>query len=173
MYGPTGSGKSTLAECIGDRIGLPVIELDGIFWMSGWRTKPLEQFRVDVAFALNSHPGGWVCAGNYSNVRDIVLPQADTVVWIRLPFRVALWQFWRRSITRAWKREALWGTTNREAFRRSFFSRESVLLYQLTSWRRSMSRIHQALQETPHKAQVVELGSRKEMENFLGALRRD
>ncbi len=172
VYGPTGSGKSTLAERIGDRTGLPVVELDAVFWMSDWRTKPLEQFRADVASALNSHPTGWVCAGNYSNVRDIVLPQADTVVWVRLPFRVALWQLWRRTLARAWSREELWGTTNRESFRRSFLSRESILLYQITSWRRSMSRTRQALRETSHQAQVVELGSRREMEEFLGTLRK-
>jgi hypothetical protein len=36
-----------------------------------------------------------------------------------------------------------------------------------------MRRIREALQETSHKAQVVELGSRREMEDFLGALRKD
>ncbi len=171
VYGPPGSGKSTLAQRIGERIGLPVVELDAVFWMSGWISKPLEQFRADVASALNSHPAGWVCAGNYSNARDIVLPQADTVVWLRLPFRVALWRLWRRTIKRAWSREALWGTTNRESFRKSFLGRESILLYQITSWRRHMRRTRQALREINHHAGVVELRSRREMEEFLESLR--
>lgn len=170
VYGPTGSGKSTLAERIGDRISLPVVELDAIFWMSDWENKPLEQFRTDVAFALSSHPEGWVCVGNYGDVRDIVLPQADTVVWIRLPFLVARWQLWRRTIARAWRREALWGTTNRESFRRSFLSRESILLYQLASWSRSLRQTRQALLETSHQPQVVELGSRRTMGEFIDSL---
>ncbi len=170
VYGPTGSGKSTLAERIGNCTGLPVVELDAVFWMSDWRSKPLEQFRADVTSALNSHPAGWVCADNYSNVRDIVLPQADTVIWIRLPFSVALWQLWRRTVKRAWSRQALWGTTNRESFGRLFFSRESILLYQITSWSRSMRGTRQALRETSHQAQVVELGSRREMEEFIDSL---
>lgn len=170
VYGPTGSGKSILAERIGERIGLPVVELDAIFWMSGWRSKPLEQFRTDVVSALSGYPEGWVCVGNYSNVRDIVLPQADTVIWIRLPFLVARWWLWRRTVKRAWSREALWGTTNRESFRRSFLSRESILLYQLTSWRRTKRRIRQALSEISHQAQIVELGSRREMEEFIDSL---
>ncbi|MCH7705605.1 MAG: adenylate kinase, partial [Chloroflexi bacterium] len=104
-----------MAERIGERIGLPVIELDAIFWLSDWRSKPLERFRADVASALSSHPAGWVCAGNYSNVRDIVLPRADTVVWLRPPFRVALWLLWRRTAKRACGRAALCGTIKRES----------------------------------------------------------
>lgn len=170
VYGPTGSGKSTLAQRIGERVGLPVVELDAVFWMSGWVTKPLDKFRADVSSALNSHPEGWVCAGNYGDVRDIVLPQADTAVWIRLPFRVAFWQLWLRTMKRAWGRQALWGTTNRESFRRAFLNRQSILLYQLTSWRRSMRQTRQALREINHHAAVVELRSRRQVDEFLDSL---
>jgi adenylate kinase family enzyme len=75
--------------------------------------KPLDEYRADISKALNEHNEGWVCDGNYSEVRDLTLPQADTVVWLRLSYRVAFWRVLRRTVTRAWRREMLWGTNLR------------------------------------------------------------
>jgi adenylate kinase family enzyme len=33
IYGPTGSGKTTFGRALGQRLGLPVIDLDTIFWL--------------------------------------------------------------------------------------------------------------------------------------------
>jgi len=88
VYRPTGSGKTTIASEIAQSIGVPHIELDAIFWLPDWLEKSVEQFRDDVLAVIDKNPGGWVCDGNYSRVRDVILPQADTVVWLRLPFRV-------------------------------------------------------------------------------------
>ena len=45
----------------------------------------LEQFRIDVQAALEACPQGWLCVGNYRHVQDLMLSQADTVLWLRLP----------------------------------------------------------------------------------------
>lgn len=76
VYGPTGSGKSTVARNIAAHIGVPLVELDAIFWGPRWVNKPLEEFRAEVSALLSSHTDGWVCDGNYSQVRDIILPLA-------------------------------------------------------------------------------------------------
>jgi adenylate kinase family enzyme len=169
VYGPTGSGKTTVAGRIARHLGLPHIELDAIFWKPHWTEKPLDEFRADVSVVLAKCPDGWVCDGNYRGVRVITLPLADTVVWLRLPFWVAFWWLWKRTITRAWRRDLLWGT-NRESWRLTFLSRDSLLLYQITHWRSTHQRIRQALREIPHQASVIELRSVKELETFLASL---
>lgn len=169
VYGPIGSGKTTVASRIAQRLGIPHIELDAIFWQPDWVEKPLEEFRADVLAVLDSYTDGWVCDGNYSGVRDLVLPLADTVIWLRLPLRVAFWWLWKRTISRAWRREILWGT-NRESWRLSFLSRDSLLLYQLTHWRRHHQGVKQSLEDIPHHASVFELRSTGEIETFLASL---
>ncbi|HXF51759.1 MAG TPA: adenylate kinase, partial [Dehalococcoidia bacterium] len=86
IFGPSGSGKSTVARDLGRMLDLPVVELDALFHRPNWEPTPADEFRAIVARTLASHTDGWVCDGNYGVVRPLVLAQADTVVWLRLPF---------------------------------------------------------------------------------------
>ncbi len=169
VYGPTGSGKSTIARLIAERIDIPVVELDALFWLPNWIEKSLDRFRADVVATLEGLRQGWVCDGNYSQVRDVILPMADTVVWLRPPFRVVFWWLLKRTVRRAWSHETMWGA-NRESWRRAFLSRDSILLYQMTSWRRQATRTRQGIKEIPHHASVIELRSRREAEEFIASL---
>ncbi|MBM3223837.1 MAG: adenylate kinase [Candidatus Tectomicrobia bacterium] len=172
IRGATGSGKTTLGHLLGQRLGLPVVELDALYWLPNWQSNPLEQFRVDVQAALDACPQGWICVGNYRNVADLVLSQANTVLWLRLPFRVAFWRLLKRTIRRAWTQQLLWeGNPNRESWRESFFSRESILLYALTTSRRThVATTLRLLGTTPHQATVIELRSAKAVRQLLQGL---
>ncbi len=170
VYGPVCSGKSTVARQVAQSIGVPHIELDAVFWQPGWIKKPLEEFRAEVSALLSRYVDGWVFDGNYSRVRDIILPMADTVVWLRPPFRVAFWRLLKRTIVNCWNRELLWGM-NRESWRQEFFSCDSLLLYQVTHWRRYDKIIRRDLKEIMHQASLLELRSSKEVDSFLTSLR--
>ena len=171
IYGPTGSGKTTLARQIAERTGLPVVDLDTIFWLPNWTPNPVDQFRADLDSVLGGYPEGWVVAGNYSAIRDIVLPSVDTVVWLRPPFRVAFWRLFKRTVDRAWTKKPLWeGNTNTESWRQSFFSRGSILLWSITNWKNHVKRTLRNLNEIEHHAQVIELRSGQEVRRFLASL---
>jgi len=168
IRGPTGSGKSTLGYTLGRRFGLPVVELDAIYWLPHWQMKPLDQFRTDVKAALEACPQGWICVGNYSHVQDLVLSQADTVLWLRLPFRVSFWRLCKRTVTRSWTRQLLWeGNPNRESWRQSFCSRDSILLYAITSRKMHVETTLHVLGTTPHHASVIELRSARAVRHLL------
>jgi adenylate kinase family enzyme len=169
VYGPSGSGKSTVARQIGGVLNLPVVELDSLFHGPNWNPTPEDEFRRKVRDALDRRDGGWVCDGNYSFVRDLTLPLADTVVWLRLPFRVAYWRLLKRTITRFWTKELLWGT-NRESFRQSFLSRDSILLWGITHWRAHFRNVRQSLKEISHRAALVELYATRDVSEFLESL---
>ena len=170
VYGSTGSGKSTLAAIIGERLGLPVVDLDAIHWKPDWVSTPRDEFRTAVTQWLDAHPDGWVCAGNYqSAVGDLVLSEADTVLWLRLPFRVVFWRLLLRTLRRSRKRELLWGT-NRESWRRSLLSRDSILLWCITNWRAHVRHVNRALDEVDHKASVLVMRSPGDVKGFLAGL---
>lgn len=168
VYGPTGSGKSTLAAQIAQRIGVPHIESDAIFWKPDWVESSPEEFRAKVLAALDRCADGWVCDGNYSQARDLILPLADTVVWLRPPFAIAFCRLLKRTIARTLDGKLLWGT-NRESWRQNFFSRESLILYQMTHWRK-YGKIGKNLQEIPHRAPVIQLRTQREVDAFLSKL---
>jgi adenylate kinase family enzyme len=173
VYGWTGSGKTTTARRIGAALGLPVIEFDAIFWRRGnWQELPQDEFRAAAIEALDASPNGWVCDGNYSYIRADILRRADTVVWLRLPFRVTYWRLLKRTVRRSWTKEPLWGV-NRESWRLSLLSRNSLLLWAFTQRRRGFrSLIADLASDVAARGghtTVIELRSPEEVEAFLTA----
>jgi len=169
IWGPASSGKTTLAREIPRRIGVPHIELDAIFWKPEWVEKSLDEFRADVSAVLDNHPHGWVIDGNYGRIKDLVLPRADTVIWLRLPFRVVFWRVLKRTIIRSWTKEPLWNN-NYESWRLSFFSRDSLLLYIIKNWRHYIRKGKKELDTIPHHARLIELRSSQQVNELLSGL---
>lgn len=88
VIGNSGGGKSTLARRLGEKLGIPVIHLDVLFWKPGWTESNDAEFRMRVAEALNGE--SWVCDGDFGGSLDLRLPRADTVVWIDQPVWLCL-----------------------------------------------------------------------------------
>jgi adenylate kinase family enzyme len=131
VIGNSGAGKTTLARALADRLGVPHVELDGIFYQANWRKLPREEFRARVGAAADGD--GWVVDGNHRNVRDLVWTRADTVVWVDLPRAVVTWQVFSRTVRRGVLREEVWNG-NREPLRwmLTLNPRRSVILWSIT-----------------------------------------
>jgi len=113
VIGVTGSGKSMLAERLAARLGGDYVELDALHWEPHWTEAAPEVFRERVERATAGPC--WVVAGNYSAVRDLVWPRADTVVWLDYPFSLVLRRLTVRTLRRILTREVLWNG-NQESF---------------------------------------------------------
>ncbi|HJQ57691.1 MAG TPA: hypothetical protein VJ890_12330 [Vineibacter sp.] len=138
IVGTTGSGKSVLAGRLARQLSLPAIELDALFWLPEWQPALPELFQHRVEIATSGET--WIIAGIYGQVRKLVWGRADTLIWLDFPLPVVLWRLLRRTFARAVRREELWGTGNRESWRRAFFSRDSILLWALKTHRRNRAR---------------------------------
>jgi adenylate kinase family enzyme len=171
VFGQSGSGKTTFGRRAAAAFDVPHIELDSLYHKPNWEPTPDEEFREIVGEQLAASPDGWVVDGNYSRVRDVVLSRADTAVWLRLPFRIVFTRLFWRTVTRAWRKEELWNG-NRESFRMSFFSRDSILLWGITNWRPHVGKMERVLAETPHNANVIELRSQREVDALLAEIER-
>ena len=168
VVGSSGSGKSTFAERLAARLGVLLIQLDALNWGPNWTPVEVETFRERVRAATAAE--AWVCDGNYSSVRPIVLERADTVVWLDLPLRVCLWRVVRRTVRRSRTREDLWGTGNRETLLKQV-GRDSLIWWVLSTHRRRQ-RDYETRFADPSMAhlEVHRFRSSKAAEAWLAAL---
>lgn len=133
VIGTSCSGKSTFARRLAAARSFECVELDAHFWGPNWTPQPTERFRAAVATAAAGD--AWVIEGNYSGVRDVLWPRATAVIWLNYSLSTVLLRGVRRTVKRNLTREQLWHG-NRESLRRSFFSRESILVWILTTHER-------------------------------------
>jgi adenylate kinase family enzyme len=168
VIGMSGAGKSTVARRLAQLLELRHIELDALYWGPQWTPRPAFPDAVQAALQAD----GWVVDGNYGSVRDLVWPRATALVWLNLPFTRVLWQVVGRTLHRARTREVLW-SGNRESWRRTFFSRESILWWVLTMHHRRR-REHAARRDAagPEGPVWIELRSPRQIEAWLRTLER-
>lgn len=166
VVGTSGVGKSTFAKRLATILSIPHVELDALHWEPNWTEAPDFRERVTQAVATPS----WAIDGNYGKVREIIWQQARTLIWLDFPMYVIFARALKRAIKRAATREELWNG-NRESWRLTFFSKESVLLWVLRSHDRQRRQYH-ALLTRPEYAhlKVHRFRSPKEANDYLGGL---
>lgn len=133
VCGTSGCGKSTLAREIGERLGVPVIELDAIHWRPGWTECPTPEFLAAVDAATDRE--AWVLDGNYSKSRPITLPKLELAIWLDYGFWVIFGRLLRRTMRRCRSQEELWPGC-RESWRTSFFDSDSIFRWMMATYRR-------------------------------------
>jgi adenylate kinase family enzyme len=165
VIGTSCSGKTTFAAALAARLQAPHIELDALHWRADWIPAPRENFRQAVAAATAADR--WVSDGNYSMVRDLVWRRATTVIWLDYPFPTVLSRALYRTMRRALLREELY-SGNRETLRKAFLSRDSILWWVLTTYRRGR-REFPGLFEQPDFAHLETIAFRRprDAEAFL------
>lgn len=159
IVGNSGGGKTTLARRLGDKLGLPVVYLDTLFWKPGWVESERAEFRARVAEALAGP--AWVCDGNFTSSYDQRMPLADTIVWIDQRRWLCLFRVvWRVIAHRGGVRPDM-----------AAGCRETV---DLTFWKwvwdydaRVKPRLEAALAEHGRHARVVRLRNDREIAAFL------
>jgi hypothetical protein len=96
-----------------------------------------------------------------------VLSQAHTIVWLRIPFHRTFPRLVARTARRSFTREELWNG-NRESWRQSFFSRDSVLIEAAMKARGRFEREGAMLDQLTHEPKVIVLETYREIDRFIG-----
>lgn len=80
IIGCGGAGKSTLARQLGEKLELPVVHLDSIFWLPGWVEMEREAFDDRVRQELEKPK--WIIDGNYNRTMPQRIAKCDTVIYL-------------------------------------------------------------------------------------------
>ena len=154
VIGTSCSGKTTFAKNLAQVLSVKHIELDSIYWLPDWVERPNDEFRnlVEKEVAADA----WALDGNYSRSRDIVWKRATAIIWLNYSFPLVAYRALSRTMRRVFTRETLY-SQNRETFGKAFLSKDSILLWVLTSY-------HRRRRDYPHLLQEI---SRDEREIFV------
>jgi adenylate kinase family enzyme len=101
ILGRGASGKSTLARRLGDITGLPVVEVDKIFWQPGLVVTPREQWvAMQEKLVAGEH---WIMDGDLGpyDAVEVRLRAADTIIFLDFSLVRCAWRAIRRSRERA------------------------------------------------------------------------
>lgn len=171
VVGSSGSGKTTVARALADRLGAHYVELDALHHIGpNWTEATAEELQAAVTRELAGRER-WVVDGNYyGKLGDLVLRQADTVVWLDLPLRTCLARLWTRTTQRIRTSEELWGG-NRETWRGGFWGRESLFWWTIRHHHSRQRRWPERFAALPGLT-VVRLRTPRDLEAFLSAASR-
>ena len=150
-----------------DRLAVPFVELDALFWQPHWTPEDAIVFRSKVDGATAAER--WVIAGNYSQVRDLTCGRADTVVWLDLWFPLILWRLTRRTVRRVVTRHELWNG-NRETFRAAFMSRHSLYIWLFRTHWKKRHRYERVIPEEYSHLTMIRITRRREVPALLASL---
>lgn len=97
IIGCAGAGKTTLSRRLGEKLNLPVVHLDSIFWSPGnWEHLEKEDF--DNALRLELEKSQWIIEGNYDRTLTMRLNCCDTVIWLDYSGFVCMIRWFKRMI---------------------------------------------------------------------------
>lgn len=171
VIGSSCSGKTTLARKLAAKLDMQHIELDQLFWLPAWKQRPADEFRASVREAVATER--WVSCGNFTEVRDVLWNRATHAVWINYSFPLVFSRALRRTVRRCFIKEELFNG-NYESFRQSFLSRDSILWWVLTTFRRRRRQYRQLFDDRVHpELSLIELRHPRDAERLIEKLDRD
>src|SRR5437763_13522667 len=101
ILGPGASGKSRVAIHLSELTGLPVIELDKLFWRPGLVATPRDQWLKVQERLVGGN--GWIIDGDLGpyDAVEVRLHAADTITFLDVSLVRCAWRVIRRSRERA------------------------------------------------------------------------
>ncbi len=80
IIGCGGAGKSTLARAMGEKLNIPVVHLDKLWWRPGWVSVSQEEF--DSLLLTELEKPTWIMDGNYGRTLQGRLERCDAVIYL-------------------------------------------------------------------------------------------
>lgn len=173
VVGTSGSGKSTFSRLLASKLDYPYLEMDAMFWKANWQESSDEEFLSILKRQLSQDC--WVLDGNYNRTALIKWQNVDCVIWVDYSFSRTLYQAIKRALLRSITKVELWKNTgNVESLRKSFFSRDSVILWTIKTYRRNRVHYSEMFQDPNYRhINFVRVTNPKMAKAYINQLRSD
>jgi len=161
IIGCGGSGKSTLARQLGEKLNLPVVHLDKLFWHPGWVESTKEEIDEKILQAI-AEPR-WIMDGNYNRTISQRMKRCDAVIYLDFSTAACLLGVAKRVLTTYGKVRPDMGEGCPERFNLEF------LKWVWNFNKNKREKYYRLLNETEGIERIV-LKNRREVKRFLGQI---
>ena len=161
IIGCGGAGKSTLARQLGEKLNLPVVHLDKLWWKPGWIESTREEFDRKLAVELTKPQ--WIMDGNFNRTIAQRIARCDTVIYLDFSRFACLRGVLKRIITTHGRVRPDMGEGCPERFDWEF------LRWVWNFNKNNREKNDRLLQEAAH-AQTIVLKNRRAVKRFLRSL---
>ena len=161
IIGNSGSGKTTFAKQLAEKLELPLIHLDKLFWNGNWEHVSREEF--DVLLQAELDKPQWIIDGNFDRTLPHRLQYCDHVFFFDLPTWVCLWGITNRVFTNYGKTRTDMGGSCPE----HFDSKKLELYRNVLSFNRQHRKDYYKLLEKVTHAKVTVFRNRKTVKEFM------
>lgn len=159
IIGSGGAGKSTLAVRLGQKLALPVVHLDRLYWVGNWQHLDRPAFRAVLEAELEKP--AFIMDGNFDYTLPLRLSRCDTVLYLDYPTIVCLWGAVRRVVRYHGKTRPDMGGECKERFDPDFF--RWVLHFR----QKEAPRLAAALDKAGPQVNILRFTSRRQVERYL------
>jgi adenylate kinase family enzyme len=126
VIGASGAGKSTLGRALAQHLDVPYVELDALYHGPNWQAATAQEL-LDRVLKATGDPRGWVVDGSYlSQLGNVIIDRAESIVWLDLPLSTKLRRLARRTARRWLRNEELWNG-NRETLKDALWGYQSAI----------------------------------------------
>ncbi len=91
IFGSSGSGKTTLSKILHQKLNIPYLHLDSIYWVKDWAAVDKEVFNHKVREFIHKNTR-FVIDGNYTNFPNFIerIKRSDTIIILDYPLKTNL-----------------------------------------------------------------------------------
>ena len=164
LIGNAGAGKTTFARELAQKLRLPLVHLDRLYWHGSWEHLSREEF--DRALQRELEKPEWIIDGNFSRTIPHRLEYCDTVFYFDFPAAVCLAGITRRTLTNLGKARSDMGGNCVE-----HFDRHKLSLYRsVLTFNRQHRKAYYGLLNNAEGVRVIVFKSRRQANGFLKQL---
>ena len=164
IIGNAGSGKTTFAGKLSERLQLPLIHLDKLYWRGDWEHLSRNEF--DTALQAELDKGAWIIDGNFNRTLPHRLKYCDTIFFFDLPAVVCLLGITKRILTNYGKPRSDMGGNCKE-----YFDRQKLPLYRnVLTFNKQHRKEYYRLLNSTENLNIIVFRNRRQASKFISNL---
>lgn len=161
IIGCNASGKTTMAKKLAQKLNLPLIHLDKLYWRYNWTHATDEEF--DELLEKELKKSEWIIEGNIKRTLPTRLNYCDTVIYLDFPAWICVLSAIKRLICSHNKSRQDMGGVCIEKFNVNAFK----FIHSIWSFNTKNRRDYYEMINKQNNVKVIILKSRKQVDKYL------